>query len=1036
MSSRVILALWGAFSISCSPRVGEEPPPQKQIPLGATQCLGESTDEFGRFFKAESNAVKMNASFDCFESAFALFRKYVRGRADDKFTPQELTDFLINNFYPIDSSGNRPEVSPEFQKDLMKIKTLFVGGDERFITLVEVDRTIDFLKSVREIALKLLPHMPLLSQRPEIQKSQDLNAEFDLAERAVRESLGLWLGLFSKSHEPYKIDNLMQLGRNGETFFKQKWLFVDKFEEAMPLIKSIKSALIGGDPEFLGPTDWSSLLTLGGRGYVQFLRYKYFVEPLEKEKDRNLSVSSWIKIISESLSILEDVVRGKPTGSITRAEILSVLERISERFPEFRISDRLLEEAFRFKGILLGGSLLEVTAQDFINLKLKLPQIEVLTSRLLPFFDVYFGELPESLEEATTLLVDAERALAQSGQEFSAFFQLGYSLDLFVSALEEYERLYPPSSENSFSLAAQLKKHRELVLDVKAIVFPWTKEGTSRVRGPEILLEDWPLIVSLAVKGYMRWVEYEYYFGDQALDARSFLKRSILQRALRLVDNGLDILSLVLDGRKGIEISSKEISALIFRLQETGTVPKDFKPQTIESIISAVIKNLFTPLGLRLSPTEPKPQGLGPIFLSELRQELHQWLDVEIEVSKSFEFVREGMTFSQSVLLEKLKEIESSASVGSELQTGAKALSKALRSPVSMTTNRQGKVQISNTQVFDFNRESVFFLNASRMIARLLFKGFMRSEAQWKIEPRFNRCEAFLAFESLRGPFVDLGLIDIKGTFVDSRILDANIFVPRSNGNFVVEEDEFTDLISLIFSALVHHYKIEPELKEACPVKTDPKNQEDSVELSCLLTSYPRLIEDHMTAVPKYRDFMLRVGPKVWGEAFISQVKSAGWEPPVTENFTGRELVGLGSVALVPAAIQYMEMIMARFDKDRNDWLETKEVVDAFPTFESIITDFAKDYIDRGILDKDDMLAVFTYLVRYGEIPGGLTDILKFVYWKGLGSKDPMKWKIKADRVQVAEILGTIADEVAKRRRANQSQEETSTQICAKTPIQ
>ena len=116
--------------------------------------------------------------------------------------------------------------------------------------------------------------------------------------------------------------------------------------------------------------------------------------------------------------------------------------------------------------------------------------------------------------------------------------------------------------------------------------------------------------------------------------------------------------------------------------------------------------------------------------------------------------------------------------------------------------------------------------------------------------------------------------------------------------------------------------------------------------------------------------------------------------------------VRLSDADQFPHAIQYVEMMVARFDQDQNGIMNVDEAIRAFPSFKGILMEMTKG---QSMIKEQDLLAVFTYIMHYGKPPGGVKDYLfKYLPWK----RNPDKWTVNADRQQLSGILGFIADSV------------------------
>jgi hypothetical protein len=106
-----------------------------------------------------------------------------------------------------------------------------------------------------------------------------------------------------------------------------------------------------------------------------------------------------------------------------------------------------------------------------------------------------------------------------------------------------------------------------------------------------------------------------------------------------------------------------------------------------------------------------------------------------------------------------------------------------------------------------------------------------------------------------------------------------------------------------------------------------------------------------------------------------------------TQNFTG--------------IVHFMEAVLARFDKDRNERFNLEEAMTAFPTFRELLIKNSKGQIKPGETSKAE--ALFTYILKYRKIPDdNIFGIIHFVSWM---VSRPF-WKLDVSREDLYQISG------------------------------
>ncbi len=184
------------------------------------------------------------------------------------------------------------------------------------------------------------------------------------------------------------------------------------------------------------------------------------------------------------------------------------------------------------------------------------------------------------------------------------------------------------------------------------------------------------------------------------------------------------------------------------------------------------------------------------------------------------------------------------------------------------------------------------------------------------------------AFFTLKPFLAALGLIEPDNTtFASSRFREANIFVPHSDGNSLASYAEVTDLIGMIFSGVKIDSMLRKELIKVCFNGNDNITNASLVTLSCARRAYKDSMGTIMAGTPEYLKFMKTASKDEWAIYMNNVFKAAGY---VSND---KNLAKVGDISLAPHVIQYIEMLYARFDRNKDGVLATGEALSAFPAF-------------------------------------------------------------------------------------------------------
>ena len=127
-------------------------------------------------------------------------------------------------------------------------------------------------------------------------------------------------------------------------------------------------------------------------------------------------------------------------------------------------------------------------------------------------------------------------------------------------------------------------------------------------------------------------------------------------------------------------------------------------------------------------------------------------------------------------------------------------------------------------------------------------------------------------------------------------------------------------------------------------------------------------------------------------------LKAAGYIP------NDRKTIRIGDASLFPHVVQYIEMIYARYDSNKNGQLDKDEALVAFPVFKKTIKDVAKVFSPS--LKDENLPGTFIYLLKNTKPPKSLVEKLAFASFIA----KPDLWVIQTTRLDLGKIFNLIAD--------------------------
>lgn len=976
---------------SCTPKVGEAPPDPPQQKLNGTQCLSSLQPVIEAFIAGDATDDAVASGWDCASMAMGKFKKYVYGREADRFEATELADFLKNNFL----SPSSPEITPELQLEVMRVKQLFLGGSVDYVTRPELDKIIDMLAELKSITLHLNPYMRLIAQKWSITNSANVQEDiryFEKASDEIQSAARSLANMILENNQSYELDRFVVFLREFSDFTGQDWPLANQIERGMPVIKKVKKAISGGNPNSIGPTEWKSFVLLGARGYLQYLRYHYFIKSAS-DTGSGIRLGYLARSMEDLMGAFQDLVQQKPrdpacggdaNSCISKQEIADILKTFSDVWPEFQVSDKLVDEAMKIKKVYFGGSENSLTSGDFERGKNKVAGLKLVVEKFLPYYPVYSFEWdPQSFDPqmAQQFYREAQANLQSSAELMGNLFEEAYDMENVRSLLTEIDRLYPNAEDPDKHPLLEVLKFLPLAKDVKNIVF---SENDTYIKKSQ-----WAPFLKFSARFYDSYLYHYYFMKNETYGSSQFL-----EAFKKLADRVLAVTRDIVMVKKNQLISVDELQKIAWRLVEVDMLPKEIRPRSLEDVLKVVLNRLLWPTELRLKGSIPN--GLTPVSVDYLKAELQIWYETESYLYALTESPR-GAADLQKEVAQTLKHPQISA----PLRAGLTELALVLAGPVAQTVDKDGRLVISNILKRGYDTASVGRMNLDRAIGRALIRASITDLQRLQRYQGVELKEAQVLFDQVRPLTVELGLLEPDNlTFMESRFREANIFTAHSNGDSYVNFPEMADIVGMIISGVTVNNSFRRDVVDVC---TTPARMKSDLMVSekCFRKVYLEQTANYMTATPEYVKFFKKMELDNT-ETFLQNIlKAAGHIP----NKQGT--VKLIDADLAPHVIQYIEMTLSKYDADKNGIINLAEARKAYPSFHGILKELTKD---QNLIKEKDLLALFTYILHYGKPPGGIKDyVFKWLPWK----RNPEKWTVGANREDLAGILGYIADQVA-----------------------
>ncbi|RME17190.1 MAG: hypothetical protein D6797_03020, partial [Bdellovibrio sp.] len=280
--------------VSCGLRLGEPAPQSKPIHLSRDySCMTKIGEKVKKYFNYELSENEIKDFAKCVKFSLQTFKSIVRGKDQDKYTPEEIVEYLHTYFL------KDTHISSGFLEELKKLKKVFFGGSENIVTRKEIDMFIEHVDLVERQALRIYPYIPVLNKNVyERFKEQGRKIpSLVKAQEALLDSAEEFGAFLAHTGNPLSLDSI-------ENYFIefQKFLKWDKKEvkhspfDWARLIRDFKAIAVSSPYNVIASSEWIPLLRSAINWYTWALEYRYQISPLPKTYGPGLrAFHAWVQ---------------------------------------------------------------------------------------------------------------------------------------------------------------------------------------------------------------------------------------------------------------------------------------------------------------------------------------------------------------------------------------------------------------------------------------------------------------------------------------------------------------------------------------------------------------------------------------------------------------------------------------------------------------------------------------------------------------------------------------------------------------------
>lgn len=611
-----------------------------------------------------------------------------------------------------------------------------------------------------------------------------------------------------------------------------------------------------------------------------------------------------------------------------------------------KINDELLHQFMQVKRLLIGGHDKYLTKTELTNLVKLFEQLRGLSQEVRPYVKVLFKSKKDEQPDPDVVSLAAakfEDVLVRVGA-LIAKQEVSYKLSDFQSFLTELNTVFESRGNgDGFKKGAEFVP---LIKSAKAVLFP----GSGEVIGPH----EWDGLFRFGGHAFSISMRFSLFLGKDSMKTAP-----MLNEAHRMGRSLFLILNEAFARRADNVIPTAAFDQLFEEYSNKYKLPMNLTLPKMQELWATLIDKVLPEYGTNVP-------GWSHGEMKRLEGEFENFIAVQFSMIGS---PRDG---------EGLEAIEEMKSVLNTFVLPMDSLGRII-------------FAVNPSAVWDEKTKTK--LNALRAAIRLVMQAHAADPVRRHTLGGVNQTEFDTAYAAFKPFLVLLEVVKENDTELGPRIFrEANLFTTRANGDDRINFHEVLEYAHFVHAGIGTGKLLRKDLEPLCA------NTPLDVEVLCFRENYRGLHKKNYANMPKMVEFFGTLKEKDW-KSVLTGLESTNRAGGATNDpITNSDIYEIGVL------LQYIEILMIRFDVDQNGILDLQEGLSALPLFQTVIAEILG--VDP-VEDAKEVRALFTYMLRYGEPPNPskpLT-ILRYLNWKW----SEKSWKLSADRAIILKILSSLS---------------------------
>lgn len=282
-------------------------------------CLKGYADKARDYFDGKLSEKGVSDFFDCYHSAVDMFGRYVIGSKAGQYRPEEFKLFLETYFMAGET------ISTDLVRELVAFHGVILGTPEHVFTEQSLARTQDVFETLKRVALRLRPYMPITPASLAKRSHEESEAVIDQVHQAFQD-LG---SLFGSAVTSYSRTRFLGLVEESVKAFKFSASEAKAWRARADVLTELKPLLMNSTPEEFQPRDWAEYWRRASDIALTTLR---MLELLQRDPALTADltgVERMKKSFQEYGHILDEAITVRPTQVLRFEEFDGLFQKLA-----------------------------------------------------------------------------------------------------------------------------------------------------------------------------------------------------------------------------------------------------------------------------------------------------------------------------------------------------------------------------------------------------------------------------------------------------------------------------------------------------------------------------------------------------------------------------------------------------------------------------------------------------------------------------------------------------------------------------------